>query len=135
MAQVWANHLAPELVIARSAGMDVREISPNTQLVMREAGLDLSHIQPTRVNAEILEWADLIVTLNDSVEEQCPVIDTYAVKLHHPLVDPLCYKGRSQDDVAEYQEARDKVRQCVMHLVQQLKDYQAMGENYFIRRS
>jgi len=74
------------------------------------------------VNSEMLEWADLVVTLCDNAEEQCPVVNPHTVKLHLPLADPAKIKGSEQEILDEFHQARDKVKKRVLYVIEQIAE-------------
>ncbi|MDF1589293.1 MAG: arsenate reductase ArsC [Gammaproteobacteria bacterium] len=120
MAQGWAQALAPTLIEARSAGIEAHGQNAIAIKVMKEVDIDISAQQSIRVNSEMLEWADLVVTLCDNAEEQCPVVNPHTVKLHLPLTDPAKIKGTEQEVLAEFREAREKVKQRVTYVLEQI---------------
>ncbi|MCK5365804.1 MAG: arsenate reductase ArsC, partial [Gammaproteobacteria bacterium] len=63
MAEGWARHLGSGLVEARSAGIEARGQNPRTIAVMSEAGVDISDQDSTQITTEMLDWADLVVTV------------------------------------------------------------------------
>ena len=123
MAEAWAKELACELVDVRSAGIEVQGLNPIVVSVMSEVGIDMSKQMPARVNAELLEWADMIVTLCDNVEEQCPVVNSETLKLHLPLSNPAKFKGSEDDILAAFRQTREKVKKRVEHVLAQLPVY------------
>ena len=88
--------------------------------VMAEVGIDISGQESIRVNGEMLEWADLLVTLCDNAEEQCPLLSPHTVKVHLPLPDPAKMRGEDQELLNEFRETREKVRQRVEFVIEQV---------------
>jgi len=122
MAQGWAKTLAPDLVDARSAGIEAHGQNRYAIEVMAEVDIDISQQQSISVNSEMLEWADLVVTLCDNAEEQCPVVNPHTVKLHLPLADPAKIKGSEQEILDEFHQARDKVKKRVLYVIEQIAE-------------
>lgn len=120
MAQGWAQYLAPKLIEARSAGIEAHGQNATAIKVMAEVDIDISEQQSIRVNSEMLEWADLVVTLCDNAEEQCPVVNPHTAKVHLPLADPAKIKGTEQEVLDEFYQARDKVKQRVLYVIEQI---------------
>lgn len=121
MAQGWAKTLAPELIEVRSAGIECHGQNQLAINVMAEVGIDISMQESIRVNREMLEWADLVVTLCDNAEEQCPVVNPHTAKLHLPLADPAKIKGSEEEVRAEFHHARDKIKQRVDYVLEQIQ--------------
>ena len=123
MAEAWAKEMASDLVKVKSAGIEVQGINDIAVSVMSEVGIDMSKQVPARVNGELLEWADLIVTLCDNVEEQCPIVNFDTIKLHLPLSNPAKYKGSDEDVLTAFTQTRDKVKKRVEYVLTQLPVY------------
>ncbi len=122
MAEGWGKAFADEHIDVRSAGIEARGQNPRAILVMAEAGIDISQQESIRVNGEMLEWADLLVTLCDNAEEQCPVVSPHTARLHLPLTDPAKYRGSDEEILAEFRITRDKIRQRVEYVLSQLAE-------------
>lgn len=120
MAEAWARSLASDMVKVKSAGIAIQDIDPLTVTVMAEVGINMTKQMPVRVNSELLEWADLIVTLCDKVEEQCPIMSFDTMKLHLPLSNPAKVTGDEQTILDAYRQTRDKVKKRVEHVLSKL---------------
>lgn len=117
MAAAWAYRLAGDVMTAKSAGIDVEQINGMAVSVMLEVDIDMSGETPTKVNRALLEWADIIVTLCDHVEEQCPVVNVETMKLHFPLSNPAKLKGNGDAVLAAFRQTRDKVKSRVEYVL------------------
>lgn len=120
MAEGWARALAADNIEVRSAGIEARGQNQRAIKVMAEVDIDISTQESIRVNGEMLEWADLLVTLCDNAEEQCPVVSPHTARLHLPLTDPAKYRGSDSEILAEFRITRDKIRQRVEYVLSQL---------------
>ncbi len=120
MAEGWARELAGDLISIKSAGIEAHGQNQRAIAAMAEVGIDISQQESIRVNGEMLGWTDLLVTLCDNAEEQCPVISPHTIKLHLPLSDPAKIRGSEEEILAEFREARDKVRQRVEFVIEQI---------------
>ncbi len=122
MAEGWARELADDFVDVKSAGIDAYGQNENAIRTMAEVGIDISMQQSIRVNGEMLEWADLLVTLCDNAEEQCPVVNPHTMRLHMPLPDPAKIRGTDDEIKHEFAAIRDQIRERVEVVLEQLKD-------------
>ena len=122
MAEGWARSMGADHIEVRSVGIEARGQNPRAIQVMAEAGIDISQQESIRVNGEMLEWADLLVTLCDNAEEQCPVVSPHTARLHLPLTDPAKYRGSDDEILAEFRITRDKIRQRVEYVLSQLTE-------------
>ena len=121
MAEGWARELADDFIEVKSAGIDAYGQNENAIRTMAEVGIDISMQQSIRVNGEMLEWADLLVTLCDNAEEQCPVVNPQTMRLHMPLPDPAKIRGTDEEIKHEFAEIRDQIRERVEVVLEQLK--------------
>lgn len=120
MAEGWARALAGEDVDIKSAGIEAHGQNERAIRVMAEVGIDISAQESIRVNAEMLEWADLLVTLCDNADEQCPLLSPHTIKVHLPLPDPAKMRGSEAELLDEFRESREKVRQRVEFVLEQV---------------
>lgn len=120
MAEGWTRSLAGSDVEVQSAGIEAHGQNARAIRVMQEVGIDISQQQSIRVNAEMLEWADVLVTLCDHAEEQCPMPGPQTARLHMPLPDPSRFRGSEAELLTQFRETRDKVRERVDYLLQQI---------------
>lgn len=120
MAEGWARFLAGDDIEVRSAGIEAHGQNAQAIKVMAEAGIDISLQESIRVNGEMLEWADLLVTLCENADEQCPVVSPHTLRLHLPLTDPAKYRGTEEEILVEFRLTREKIKQRVNYVLQQL---------------
>ena len=111
MAAAFFNALAdPAKARAISAGTRPAErVHPEVVAVMREAGIDLSGMNPALLTKERAQGAALLVTMGCG--EECPVIPGARTE-DWPLEDP---KSRSPERV---REIRDEIRGRVVRLLE-----------------
>jgi arsenate reductase len=120
MAEGWAKHLGSEWLEATSAGIEAHGMNPRAIAVMREAGVDISHQESTRVTPEMLARADLVVTVCGHADEHCPVLPAGVQKKHWPLDDPAKATGTEDEVMARFRATRDEVRSRVEGLIGRL---------------
>jgi arsenate reductase (thioredoxin) len=121
MAEGWANHLGGDRVEAMSAGIEAHGKNPRAIAVMREAGVDISRQESTRVTPEMLAQADLVVTVCGHADEHCPVLPPGVQKKHWPLEDPAKATGTEDEIMAKFRATRDEVKSRVEALIGGLK--------------
>jgi arsenate reductase len=121
MAEGWANHLGSEWLEATSAGIEAHGKNPRAIAVMREAGVDISRQESTRVTAQILTQADLVVTVCGHADEHCPVLPPGVQKKHWPLEDPAKATGTEDEIMAKFRATRDEVRIRIESLIGDIK--------------
>lgn len=121
MAEGWANHLGGDWLEAQSAGIEAHGKNPRAIAVMREAGVDIARQESTRVTPEMIEWADLVVTVCGHADEHCPVLPPGVQKKHWPLSDPAKATGSEEEVMTVFRATRDEVRSRVEGLIGGLK--------------
>ncbi len=78
-------------------------VSPLAIQAMREVGIDLSGHQSKSLQPFLSQSFDLVITVCDGAESECPVFSNARQKLHWPFQDPVSAPG---DDEAKMQVAR-----------------------------
>jgi arsenate reductase len=121
MAEGWANHLGQDWAEAASAGIEAHGKNPRAIAVMREAGVDISRQESTRVTPEMLAQADLVVTVCGHADEHCPILPPGVRKQHWPLEDPAKATGTEEQIMAKFRATRDEVKSRVEGLIGGLK--------------
>lgn len=120
MAEGWAKQISPAGWDIESAGIETHGKNPRAIAVMGEADVDISGQESTRVTDDMLEQADLVVTVCGHADEHCPVLPAGTRKEHWPLSDPAKAAG-SEDEVMDvFRTTRDEVRKRVQELIDRL---------------
>ena len=122
MAEGWSRQLGGVEFKADSAGIEAHGKNPRAMAVMQEAGIDISGQESTIVNAEMLRWADIVVTVCGHADEQCPVLPPDLTKVHWPLADPAKASGSEEEIMTEFRVTRDEVKRRVQDLLKLLSD-------------
>jgi len=122
MAEGWARHLGGDLLIAESAGIEAHGKNPRAIAVMKEAGIDISDQDSTRVTDEMIQRADAVVTVCGHADEHCPILPPGIRKLHWPLADPAKATGTEDEIMNQFRATRDEVRRRVEDLIHQLRN-------------
>jgi len=91
---------------------------------MREAGVDISGQESTKLTDELLASTDYLVTVCGHADENCPVLPARIGKEHWPLNDPAKATGLEADVMRVFRESRDDIRQRVEDLLVRLQSIQ-----------
>ncbi len=121
MAEGWARSLAPSHWRIASAGIEAHGKNPRAIAVMREAGIDISGQESTRLTEGMLEEADVVVTVCGHADERCPALPPGKRKEHWPLEDPARATGTEEEVMAVFRATRDEIRARVAALVERLR--------------
>jgi arsenate reductase len=122
MAEGWSHNLAGESVVVESAGIEAHGKNPRAIAVMAEEGIDISGQESTVVTAEMLDRADVVVTVCGHADEQCPVLSDTTRKIHWPLDDPARATGSEDEIMAAFRQTRDEVKRRVSSLLTLLSE-------------
>jgi arsenate reductase len=122
MAEGWARHLGDKSITVKSAGIERHGRNPRAIEVMREAGVDISNQESTRLSDEMLASADLVVTVCGHADEHCPVLPVDTLKEHWALIDPAGATGTENDIMDIFRASRDDIRQRVAALLKKLTE-------------
>lgn len=118
MAEGWTRHLLGDKVEAHSAGIETHGLNPNAVRVMAEAGVDISHHQSKLVEELAGVEFDLVVTVCDHANENCPFLPGNFKRIHAAFDDPPKLAagtdhGDEEARLAPYRRVRDEIRRFV----------------------
>ena len=117
MAEGWSRQLGGDAFSVASAGIEAHGKNPRAIAVMQEAGVDISGQESTLVNDEMLQRADIVVTVCGHADEQCPVLPPGVKKVHWPLEDPAGATGSEEEIMTEFRATREEVKRRVQSLL------------------
>ena len=120
MAEGWTRHLAGDLVEVKSAGIEAHGKNLLAISVMSEVGIDISGQDSTVMSTEILDWADIVVTVCGHADEHCPVLPGNTQKEHWPLEDPAKASGTEDEIKRSFYHTRDEIKGRVQQLIRRL---------------
>ena len=121
MAEGWGHQLGGDWLQVQSAGIEAHGKNPRAIAVMKEAGVDISGQESTKVTADMLAAADVLVTVCGHADEHCPATPAGLRKIHWPLEDPARATGSEEDIMTVFRASRDDIRARVAALVDELK--------------
>jgi len=117
MAEGWTRRLGGDRVHAQSAGIEAHGKNPRAIAVMKEACIDISGQESTVVNNDILQHADVVVTVCGHADELCPVLPPDIKKVHWPLADPAKASGTDEEIMNAFRATRNEVELRVHKLL------------------
>ena len=121
MAEGWAKWYGRPLFEIQSAGIETHGKNPRAIAVMKEAGVDISNQESSKVSDDMLAQADLVVTVCGHADEHCPVLPPDTKKEHWPLEDPAKAQGAEEEIMDQFRASRDDIKSRVKELLQRLK--------------
>lgn len=109
MAEGWAKEYLRDGWNVYSAGIEAHGLNPNAVKAMKEAGIDISAQTSDIINSEILNHADLVVTLCGDAADKCPVTPPQVKREHWGFDDPAKAQGTEQEKWVFFQRVRDEI--------------------------
>lgn len=122
MAEGWAKWFGSSGFKIESAGIETHGKNPRAIAVMKEAGIDISHQQSSKVSDNMLTQADLVVTVCGHADEHCPVLPSGTRKEHWPLEDPAKAQGTEEETMNQFRASRDDIKARVTDLLQRFNN-------------
>ena len=124
MAEGWARKLHGEVIDAYSAGIETHGLNASAVKVMGEAGVDISGQRSKHLD-ELREVAvDVVVSVCDNANENCPIFPGRVKRLHAAFDDPprLARTAKTEEEaLGHYRRVRDDIRAFVEALPERLK--------------
>jgi protein-tyrosine-phosphatase len=116
MAHAYMRSIGGEVFDARSAGMELGRVEPETIALMSEEGVDIKDLRPVALNQEMLEWADLVIVIAGLGETVDPKVPDSARMKFWPVERPDT-GGDAEAQLAAQRSVRDQVKRRVTQLV------------------
>jgi arsenate reductase len=120
IAEGWSRQLGGNRFSVASAGIEAHGKNPRAIEVMKEADVDISGQESTVVTDQMLQGADIVVTVCGHADELCPALPPGVKKLHWPLADPARATGSEEEIMAEFRATRTEVKARVENLLASL---------------
>lgn len=122
IAEGWVRELGGDFVQVRSAGLQPFKVHPLAVHTMKEVGIDISRYTSSRINDQLIQWADYIVTLCDTVKPFSASIPASKRHDHWPVPDPDSMAGDDMSKQKAYALIRDNIRYRVDKLLKSCKN-------------
>jgi arsenate reductase len=103
MAEAWGNKYLGNEWTVLSAGIEAHGVNPNAIKAMDEVGIDIRNQTSDIINNDILNSADLVVTLCGHANEVCPVTPPKVKREHWGFDDP------AGQEWSVFQKVRDEI--------------------------
>lgn len=126
MAEGWmrklAEELAPELNIGvSSAGLEAHGLNPRAVAIMQSKGVDISSHTSDVLDEEMIEIADLIITVCSHADANCPLVPPQKEKRHIPFYDPAKADGSEEEIEACFSRVCEEIHVTLAELIKELK--------------
>ncbi|WP_273852984.1 arsenate reductase (thioredoxin) [Guptibacillus spartinae] len=94
-----------------SAGIEAHGLNPNAVKAMKESGIDISNQTSDKIDMELLNNADFVVTLCGDANDKCPVTPPHVKRDHWGFDDPAKAEGTEEEKWAFFQRVRDEIEE------------------------
>jgi arsenate reductase len=113
MAEGWAKkYLGAEWAV-KSAGIEAHGLNPRAVKAMQEVGIDISMHTSDIIDPDILNHADLVVTLCGDAADKCPITAPQVKRVHWGFDDPAKAEGTDAEKWAYFQRVRDEISERI----------------------
>jgi arsenate reductase len=119
MAEGLVNHDLAGRVKAYSAGVRPKVVNPRAIVAMRELGIDISRHYSKSVDDLAEKDFDLVITVCDSAQEECPLFPGRTEVIHAGFPDPAKATGAEEEIMAEFRRVRDDMRRQLIPLLKE----------------
>ncbi|PFK37403.1 arsenate reductase (thioredoxin) [Bacillus cereus] len=90
-----------------SAGIEAHGVNPNAIKAMKEVGVDITGQTSDRIDLDILNNADFIVTLCGHANDVCPTTPSHVKRVHWGFDDP------AGQEWSVFQRVRDEISERI----------------------
>lgn len=109
MAEGWGKkHLGQDWEVY-SAGIEAHGLNPKAVEAMGEVGIDISEQTSDVIDQDLLQRADLVVTLCGHANDVCPATPPNKERVHWGFDDPAKAEGSDAEKWATFQKVRDEI--------------------------
>lgn len=109
MADGFAKYFLSQDWDVYSAGIEAHGVNPKAIEAMNEIGIDISKHTSDVIDPQLLERADLVVTLCGHANDVCPATPSDKARVHWGFDDPAKAEGTDEEKWAFFQRVRDEI--------------------------
>jgi arsenate reductase (thioredoxin) len=112
MAHGWLQSFDDHLEVFSAGTEPAGKVNDKAVMVMKEAGIDISHHYPKHVNQYLKDSWHYVITVCDSVNEKCPYFPgEVKQRLHIGFEDPSHATGTDEFILDEFRKVRDQIKE------------------------
>ncbi len=112
MAEGFVRQWGQEQWDVASAGLEPSTVHELAIEAMAEVGIDITQQSSKPITKDLLDAADLIITLCGDAKERCPLTPSKP-RRHWPLPDPARVRGDRESQLAVFRQIRDDIQERV----------------------
>ena len=110
MAEGYLRFFSQEKATIYSAGIETHGVNPRAIQVMMEDGIDISSHTSNNINEYTEIDFDLILTVCNNAETNCPYFPSKALRFHYNFPDPAKAIGTEEEIMNEFRATRDLIK-------------------------
>lgn len=110
MAEGYLRFFAEGKANIYSAGIETHGVNPRAIQVMLEDGIDISGHTSNHVDEYSDVDFDLILTVCNNAETNCPYFPSKALRFHYNFPDPAKATGTEEEILNEFRTTRDLIK-------------------------
>lgn len=110
IAEGYLRFFAKDKANIYSAGIETHGVNPKAIQIMQEDGLDISQHTSNHINEYADIVFDMLITVCDHAQEQCPFIPGNTLKIHQSFNDPAKATGSDHEIMEKFREVRDAIK-------------------------
>ena len=119
MAEGMLRHFYGEKYEVFSAGASPTQVNPFAIKVMAEIGIDISHHRSKSVDDLAGQQFDLVITVCDQAQQQCPIFPGETEVIHVGFPDPAKATGTEAEVIAAFRQVRDAMWQQLIPVLRE----------------
>lgn len=109
MAEAFGHKYLSDKYDVYSAGIEAHGLNPNAIKAMDEVGIDIRNQTSDVIDSELLNNADIVVTLCGDANDKCPMTPPHVTRWHWGFDDPARAEGSEEEKWAVFQRVRDEI--------------------------
>lgn len=133
IAEGYLRFFAGDKAIIYSAGIETHGVNPRAIAIMKEDGIDISKHTSNNVNEYADVDFDLILTVCDNANENCPYFPSKAQRFHYNFPDPAKAKGTEEEIIYEFRLVRYMIKDYCQKFIQKEVLSSQASQNLFFK--
>ena len=109
MAEAFGHKYLSDQYDVYSAGIEAHGLNPNAIKALDEVGIDIRNQTSDVIDSELLNNADIVVTLCGDANDKCPLTPPHVTRWHWGFDDPARAEGTQEEKWAVFQRVRDEI--------------------------
>jgi arsenate reductase len=121
MAEGFGKKYLVDTFEVYSAGIEAHGLNPNAVKAMAEKGIDISNQTSDRIDPDLLNKADYVITLCGDANDKCPMTPPHVKREHWGFEDPAKAIGTEEEKWAVFQRVRDQIEERIKRFAEESK--------------